>query len=309
MTQRSTQPLSTWDDICFYVRDEMARYVSRFVTPISLANSSDYGTAHATGNYLSLRSSTYLQTNEHVVRGAMGCDLAHLPGPTDDYVLCNQEWHTVPWPTDLAWMKLRAVPAGPSRDSVPASRLGIRYAPVPQELLFWIGFPGSTAKRHDPVTERNIRRTWFGSLETPASPVSTQELPTAPTNLRLFDQERHVALHYPAAALRTAGQPPIHTPHAKGMSGSLLWDTKFVANARLGKEWNVGSAEVCGVLWAAYARPEVVVATKVEYIRSALLRFLRHEAAYFHWINRGRPPFDALSDWLGAEQSILDLDQ
>lgn len=307
MTEHSAPNRSTWDQHCFYVRDEMARYVSKIVTPISLSDSPDRGTAHATGNYLTLRGLPYLQTNEHVIREALGSDLGHLPGPTDDYVLCNNEWLTLTWPTDIALMRLSALPTSPSRDSVPASRLGVRYAPVPQELLFWIGFPGSTAKRHEPLTEQNIRHTWFGSLETVGNPVLTQELPTVPTGLYRFDTEKHVALHYPAAALRTAGEQAVDTPNAKGMSGSLLWDTKFVASSRVGREWSVATAEVCGVLWAAHAKPEVVVVTKIEYIRSALLYFLRQQSAYFHWIDRGRPPFDALTDWLWGEQNVLDL--
>ena len=56
-----------------------------------------------------------------------------------------------------------------------------------------------------------------------------------------------------------------------------------------------------------YDKPDVVVATKIEYIRSALLHFLLQESAYAHWVDRGRPPFDALTDWLWAEESVLDL--
>jgi Protein of unknown function (DUF2934) len=307
MTEHPPRTLLTWDQTCFYVRDEMAKYVSRLVTPISLSDSPDRGSSCATGNYLTLRDVPYLLTNEHVVGEAVGYDLAHLPGPTDDYVLCNNAWLAAAWPMDIALMRLGQAPAGPDRDSVSACRLGVRYSPVPQELLFWIGFPGSTAKRHDAITELNTRRSWFGSLVTPANPVLTQELPVAPTGLPRFDANRHVALYYPAAALRTAEQPLTDTPNPKGMSGSLLWDTKFVANARSRKRWNSASAEVCGVLWAAHSKPEVVVATKIEHVRSELLHFLREECAYFHWINRGRPPFDALTDWLWAEQSILDL--
>src|SRR5713101_1375719 len=164
MTEQSARTLSTWDQLCFYVRDEMAKYASSFVTPISLSDSPDSGAAHATANYLSLRNSLYLLTNEHVIYDALGCDLAHLPGPTDDYVLCNNAWLAVTWPTDIALMRLSGLPARPSLASVPACRLGSRYAPVPQELLFWIGIPGSTAKRREPLTEGNTRHTWFGSL-------------------------------------------------------------------------------------------------------------------------------------------------
>jgi hypothetical protein len=110
MTEHSAQSLSRWDQRCFYVRDEMAKYVSRVVTPVSRSDSPDHGTAHATGNYLTLRGLPYLQTNEHVIREALGSDLGHLPGPTDDYVLCNNEWLALTWPTDIAVMRLSAPP-------------------------------------------------------------------------------------------------------------------------------------------------------------------------------------------------------
>jgi len=42
-----------------------------------------------TGNYLSLRGTPYLVSNEHVVRQAVGCHLG-ICRPTDDYVLCNK---------------------------------------------------------------------------------------------------------------------------------------------------------------------------------------------------------------------------
>jgi hypothetical protein len=92
MTEHPPRTLLTWDQTCFYVRDEMAKYVSRLVTPLSLSDSPDRGSSCATGNYLTLRDVPYLLTNEHVVGEAVGYDLAHLPGPTDDYVLCNNAW-------------------------------------------------------------------------------------------------------------------------------------------------------------------------------------------------------------------------
>jgi DUF2934 family protein len=50
-----------------------------------------------------------------------------------------------------------------------------------------------------------------------------------------------------------------------------------------------------------------VVATKIEFVREALLRFMREEAADFHWIARGRPERSPEVDWEQAEREITDL--
>jgi hypothetical protein len=256
---------------------------------------------------MNLCQEPYLLTNEHVVREGTDGDLAHLPGPTDDYVRCPTDVKADPWPVDIAIMRLKNRREGSVHDQIPAVWLDQNFAPAEHELLFWLGFPGSTAKRHEPVTEINTRYSWFGYLETPGIPMLTQQFPFPTPDLLGFDAEKHVAVHYPSEAMRTLGNPLQEVPNAKGMSGSLLWDTKFVARTTAGQEWSADSARVCGVIWAAHPEPEVVVATKIEYVRSVLLRFLREEYAYGSWIDRGRPLWEALVDWGRAERAIADL--
>lgn len=65
--------------------------------------------------------------------------------------------------------------------------------------------------------------------------------------------------------------PAEELPNPQGMSGSLLWDTKFVASMSTGRKWNPELAMVCGLIWGAYRSPEAIVATKIEHLRSALL--------------------------------------
>jgi hypothetical protein len=261
----------------------------------------------ATGNYLKLRGSAYLVTNCHVVKEAVGWHLAHLPGPSDEYVACTNAIITDDWPIDVAMMRLTVPPQGENRDVLSPQRLAPFYSPGANELLFWMGFPGSKAERREPVTGLNIRHTWFGELETPAIPFLTQEFPATTPYQRHFDPDKHVLLHFPSKAMQTPEEPLRVMPNPKGMSGSLLWDTKFVASLSSGNTWSPNKAEVCGLLWAAHDKPEVAVATKIEHIRASLLHFLREEAAYFHWIDRGRPCWDPLTDWIWAERDITDL--
>lgn len=296
-----------WDELCAAVRDEMAARVWPLVTPISLSEDLHHGWAHGTGNYLNIRGAPYLLTNEHVVAQAVGLHLAHLPGPTDDYVLCNTPVLADPWPIDVALTRLPQTPSGAGRDLLTTSFMDLRFSPAEHEVLFWLGFPGSKASRNEPITDFNVHYSWFGKpLEVPGIPMLTQLLPFVPV-LSDFDPAKHVALHYPARAQQHAGGPSVDVRNPKGMSGSLLWDTKFVARAATGHEWSADDARVCGVVWAAHAKPEVVVATKIEHVIPTLVRFLREECAYFHWSDRGAPLWDACADWTWAEEQIPDL--
>lgn len=296
-----------WNSICCAVRDEVAEYAYRAATPLSLSEDLEHASALGTGNYVKFGSTSYLLTNEHVASKVPEAHLAHLPGPSDDYVACNNPIQAVGWPIDVALMRLDIEPHGNGRETVPVSRLDRVYSPVQNELMFWLGFPGSKASRHEAITERNIRHTWFGQLETPACPILVQEAPIPTTDVRGFDAEKHVALHYPSAAIRRAGAVPEDTPNPGGMSGSFLWDTKFLACAATQKTWSVEEARVCGVVWGAHEKPEIVVATKIEHVLPLLVLFLRKECAYFRWIARGRPLWDALEDWVWAERRIANL--
>jgi hypothetical protein len=54
-------------------------------------------------------------------------------------------------------MRLDVEPSGLERKSIAASQLDREYVPTKNELLFWLGFPGSKAMRHEPVTELKTR--------------------------------------------------------------------------------------------------------------------------------------------------------
>jgi hypothetical protein len=293
--------------LCVEVRDQMADHVFRFVTPISRSDDLIHGFAWATGNYVRLNSSAYLLTNEPVIRKAIGFHLAHLPGPTDDYIGCADAILTAGWPIDLALMRLWNEPAGSTRGVLASPYLERSYSPAPCELMFWLGYPGSTAERHEPVTPQKTRYSWFGSLETPAVPCLMQEVQNTPLELEGFDPDIHVALHYPSHAITTLGVGPKALPNPSGMSGSLLWDTKFVACTTAGKQWGPEEARVCGLVFGAVTQPEVVLATRIEHVRPAVLSFLREECAYLHWIDRGRPLWESLVDWNHAESVIRDI--
>jgi hypothetical protein len=296
-----------WDAMCADVRDEMRVFVSQFMTPISASPDMRYGWAEGTGNYVRLLGSSVLVTNEHVARIRRQRHLAHLPIWGENYRECVNFMSDEKWPVDAAVMRLDSDVAGPNRAVLSSSKLGKAFSPADGELLFWIGFPGSTAGRHDPITETNLRKSVFDVLHTVGVPFLIQQWREPLPALPRFDENFHFLIYYPTVATEDIHEPEVELPNPRGMSGSFVWDTKAVACHRDGITWNANRAEVCGLLWAAHNKPEVVVATRIEYVRESILRMLREEYAYFQWVNRGRPLWDALTDWRPAEEAITDL--
>jgi len=285
----------------------MAAHVWPRTCPIAAVEAEGRAYAWGTGNYVKLFGEGYLLTNAHVFTEASCVSLGHLPLPDADYVRLPRADLSL-WPVDLGLSLLDAdCLHQPSRFVLPRE-FDARFDPVDDELLFWVGYPGTTATRHEPVTELKRRANWFdGPIETPAVPFAMQ-VPREPLPaLQGFDADAHVAVHYPARANRSPDAVE-DVPNPKGMSGSLLWDTKYVSCLQGGKDWSPDKARVCGLVWAAHPSPELVVATRIEQVVPDILRFVRLRRAYLTWVENGRPENSALDDWLRAESEINALE-
>ncbi|MCA1788787.1 MAG: hypothetical protein LC667_02705 [Thioalkalivibrio sp.] len=170
-------------------------------------------------------------------------------------------------PEDLAVCVVPADRLAPDRVALTVDALDASFAPEQNELLYWYGFPGSTAHRNDPVTEQNTRYSWFDELPMTGVSMVSQQIPEWPIGLPdEYLPDHHVVVHYPAQAQESPDGPPVDLPNPLGMSGSLLWDTKVVHCLRRGVEWDPSLARVCGVIWATWDKPELIVATKVEFL-------------------------------------------
>jgi hypothetical protein len=63
-------------------------------------------------------------------------------------------------------------------------------------------------------------------------------------------------------------------PLPDGFSGSLVWNTRFVEREQNSQPWNVDCAQVTGLVWLWVPDAASLVATRVEYVRSFLLRVI-----------------------------------
>ncbi|MBL0733499.1 MULTISPECIES: hypothetical protein [Stenotrophomonas] len=261
-----------WDVLCAQVTEEMTSHVKRFAVPLTMSEEHGSGVAWGSGTYISLGRDTWILTAEHVLSNVPeGGRLAHLPKDGGDYNAAFGRPEVAGWPVDAA-----ALPIYPDPQFLPeaarvTSSIAESYSPVDEELLFFYGFPGYTVERNDPRQKDKLIVSRFNHLTVSGKPMLSQAIgPEVSLAASNFDPNAHVAVHYPFAAQRAKDGVVVPVPNAAGMSGSALWDTKFVDCVNKGISWTPEYAEICGVVWAVLDNPEVIFATKIENVRAGL---------------------------------------
>jgi hypothetical protein len=260
-----------WDRICFETRNRMAGYVWPFTTPISRSEDLENGLAWGTGNYVDIDGEVHVLTNEHIARKAREQHLAHLPVPGGDYIRFENDFDCWPWPADVALTRLGPHGRPSAAKVLRREHFADRFDTEEHELLFWLGYPGTTAKRNDPITLGAVRVSYFGELVSPAVPVLAQEHAEWPSTVHPdYVRGKHRLIHYPRLARTTLNAEPSEVPNPAGMSGSLLWDTKRLYCDRRRLEWSPDLAKVCAIIWATGLDPDIVVATPVEVVLASI---------------------------------------
>jgi hypothetical protein len=294
---RMTLDMAVLNNLAMEAGSRMREFVFPIVTPLVVVRAGKTEPL-GTGSFFRFFGQNYVLTAEHVARNGAGGIIQHLPGPHDRFSTTGA-FMTERMPFDLALAKATSLV------SLPPRALDSQYAPVDDtELFFFLGFPGSTARRMEPITEANIRREYFGTFPTEGLPFIAQAV--RPAERPGYDPMVHAAFKYPALATHQSGARRA-IPNPQGLSGSLLWDTNRVHAWRRGIPWRPEMARVCGVIHSDFDEDEFIVATKVEHVSAALLQMLRRERAYLHWRDRGSPIGDDLTDWIWAEQTFQEL--
>lgn len=134
--------------------------------------------------------------------------------------------------------------------------IAIGHDPVPGELLALSGFAGERVAFH------------FENLVSEATCSIAREVPL-PSDDR-FDQRYHFGVEYrPDLAIQVIGAKGLPVP--PGLSGSIVWDCRFVAAKMADEPWTPALAQVTGVVWGWPSDLGCLVATRAEYVRSFLL--------------------------------------
>jgi hypothetical protein len=254
-------PKEEWDRHATRVTNEMKEFTKKFVTPISRAIDHDHGEPWGTGNYIELNKRPGLLTNEHVAVALKSNSLAHQFLGADTLFRATQPFHAFGVPLDVA--------VSPIEDKVwtveqhqsaviPEEKWALAHAPVKDEILFFKGIKGARV----PFA--------FGTLFTNATLYGCVEVPL-PTDDR-FHSRFHFGLDY-----RPDGATPLDgrdLPLPDGFSGSLVWNTRFVECWQKNERWSVDQAQVTGLVWGWPSGAACLVVTRIEYVRSFLLRVI-----------------------------------
>jgi hypothetical protein len=253
-------PKEEWKGYVTRVTNDMKEYTKQFVTPISKVIDHNTGEAWGTGNYLELHKQRYLLTNEHVAEALKSNPLGHQFLNTDSVFRATQPFDYFKWPLDVAVSPIEEkVWATEPHGSVPIpeSKFALAHAPVDAEVLFLKGFKAAMV----PFL--------FDTLITNATSYGCQEIPIPPDDHRL-NPRFHFALDYRPDSTTSLDGRDLPTPD--GFSGSLVWNTRFVEMSINRQPWDANCAQVTGLVWGWPSSRACLVATRIEYIRSFLLR-------------------------------------
>ncbi len=243
-----------WDIMCEEVVKQMLEHIKPFTTPISKAIENDYGEHLGSGSFISDSEKKYLITNEHVAKELETSSLAHQFFESDCVVrivnpICAEEYPkdvAVTEISDAAWKACEH-----QSETIPLERFSDKHKPVKGELLFIIGYSGDRASFH------------FGTLNSPGTPYLTQEV-DFPTDIG--DANYHFAIHYKPDLATSIDGSTRCLPKPPGMSGSLIWNTRFVEYLHQQKEWSPKHAIITGIIWGWPTSDACLLATKAEHM-------------------------------------------
>jgi hypothetical protein len=251
-----------WPVHCRNVTRAMLASIPDFATPISISHGT-YGSHWGTGNYLDMSGGKTLLSNEHVLEQRRSSFLTHTFRNTPNIYQIVGNHATLPFPVDAGAVRIPgAIWNGVSHASkaISPARFSSRHAPVDGELLFVFGYPGTKAAFV------------FGSMAVTGIGYCCQEAPYSMglgiafdrlTTSGGFDPKYHFVIHHnPEQATDVVGKEGLPLP--PGMSGSLVWNTRYVEKLQAGENWLPDDAVVTGLVWGWHSPSALLVATRIE---------------------------------------------
>lgn len=250
--------ISEWNVTCENVKKHMVEYVKYFITPIfkvlkDNSTQEEYGEHFASGSFIQINHTKHLITNEHVTREIQHNSLAHQFLNSDCVLRIVNHFYAKEYPLDIAITKIDEIVWNQCQHNsipIPLTEFLPQHNPVDGELLFIIGYSGERSKF------------LFNNLFSAGTPYVTQE---KSVQNKTKNDIYHFAIHYePEKAINFENNSK-GLPNPSGFSGSLVWNTRFVEQTKLGNEWKSSDAKVTGLIFSWDPDNTCLWATKVEH--------------------------------------------
>jgi hypothetical protein len=204
----------------------MKSFLSAYRTPI-FKDCGDHGEGWGSGSYIGLGERRFVVTNEHVATVRyQNQSLAHQLLNDDDLyrIVGNHADH--PLPLDLALLPVSDQAWAAERHgsrAIDIDQIALAHDPVPGELLTFTGFSGEATDFH------------FNTLHTEGTCYTAREADLLDDPR--FDRRYHFGIDYrPDLAIRVDGSRGLPMP--PGLSGSTVWNTRFVAAKMARMAWS-----------------------------------------------------------------------
>lgn len=248
---------SNWEGTVQEVTEAMRNHVRPFVTPLSMDRPmSNTVTLEGTGSYVMIGGKRVVVTCEHVAkRGDLNVGFYGSPGGVFGY---REQWLMDPPPVDLAmapvtdtvWSK-----QAHQASVIPYDRFAQRHVTsAPSELLFLFGFAGENSAYG------------FEHFDTAGSAYLSQEKAGGDAvYFEIFWRPKDIKY---TADTTDEERAKVKHEDARGLSGSLVWNTRYIEVTNSRRTWTPADAVVTGMAQRWDDVTGTLLVYRVEHIRT-----------------------------------------
>ncbi|EJL6955072.1 hypothetical protein NMT27_001107 [Vibrio cholerae] len=265
------------NEILMDIEKRLGDLVSTYTTVITKILPNDTreppGDLHGTGSYFEVDGQKYLLTCEHVGKYVEGASLcATFNGSEIAFSLPNTV-SALLYPADVAITAITDKTWNLTKhkaQAIPYSLFSEQHLPIHHELMYVAGNPGELSKIWPAMVVDGVEESGIQHYTTISLMCEIQDYfdPIMMGDTPQPLEDMHFLLPYtPELATYMNDDRESPLPRAPGLSGSLVWNTRYREITNSGGIWQPSDARVTGIVWGNSTKAGVLVATPVEYIR------------------------------------------
>jgi len=250
------------------LEQQLPNFIDPFISAISRIRPDDQrtppGDHHGTGSFFFLEDTRMLITCEHVANVSANITLGMTQYGAEHALSIPGVFAVSEYPVDVAAIHIpdknwNRVPH--TAKCVESNMLSRKHEPVEGEYLYVYGFPGDDAAVGFGQHSHRGLAVFSHEIEFSSITVDEEPKPIEPYHFLIPYNPEHAKLLEGSNSVLS---------RAAGMSGSLVWNTRYVEVSSQGGKWKPEDARVTGILWGHSSKAGVLVATKIEYLRNFL---------------------------------------